>query len=640
MSQVESQYSSSRPVLRFLTNEAGEKEGLGDAGIETFGDAPYASCAREAGQNSRDAAISEPVRMAFNVLRIRAESFSLFPELAEAVDCCAAEVSNEREQEFFENARRVLTQPTIPVLEIADYNTTGLIGPPDEEGTPFHSLVKSSGVTVKDTAHAGGSYGIGKNASFAVSDLHAVLYATVWARPDTAETHFAAQGKVKLVSHTDKNGKSLRATGYWGVHENFGAITHRAHVPDWMNRTEQGTSIFALGFRITDDWAYRITASLIANFFCAIYRDEMVFEVDNGQIILNKNTLESLFSDESVSKAAKQSGQQSNLDFAQQLHRCLISDNSVEKEIDILDTARFRVRILVAEGLPKRVGFVRNGMLITDNLEHFGHRLARFPGSRDFVMLVEPRDSETSAFLKRLENPEHNSFSAERIPDPAKKERAKQIMDNLGGRLRALIKDETSVKHDGAVVLDELGRYFGDGGLNSDALDDHFEPDPERFTYKAVQRRGQKPTPLPGQGKGESGGSGRGFGDKSGDGGGDGSGAGPGTGGKGPRAERKVVNLFDVRNQICSDESTPNARTIYFTPDYTGPIDLHIEATGIDKAAALNLKEADSGVVCGNAVALDVAAGERAKVTVTLAEQYEGPIELVAYRRQLDRAAQ
>lgn len=48
------------PVLRFLTNEAGEKEGLGDAGIETFRDAPYASCAREAGQNSRDAATACP----------------------------------------------------------------------------------------------------------------------------------------------------------------------------------------------------------------------------------------------------------------------------------------------------------------------------------------------------------------------------------------------------------------------------------------------------------------------------------------------------------------------------------------------------------------------------------------------------
>ena len=56
------------PVLKFLTNEAGEKEGLGDAGIETFRDSPYASCAREAGQNSRDAAREKPVRMTFNVL--------------------------------------------------------------------------------------------------------------------------------------------------------------------------------------------------------------------------------------------------------------------------------------------------------------------------------------------------------------------------------------------------------------------------------------------------------------------------------------------------------------------------------------------------------------------------------------------
>ena len=55
------------PVLRFLPNEAWEKEGLGDAGIETFRDTPYASCAREAGQNSRDAAKVQPVRITFDI---------------------------------------------------------------------------------------------------------------------------------------------------------------------------------------------------------------------------------------------------------------------------------------------------------------------------------------------------------------------------------------------------------------------------------------------------------------------------------------------------------------------------------------------------------------------------------------------
>ena len=44
-----------------------------------------------------------------------------------------------------------------------------------------------------------------------------------------------------------------------------------------------------------------------------------------------------------------------------------------------------RRRILLGEKYRKRVAFVRNGMLITDNL----YRLQRFPGLKDFVAVVE-----------------------------------------------------------------------------------------------------------------------------------------------------------------------------------------------------------------------------------------------------------
>ena len=41
--------------LEFLPNVGGEAEGLGDGGIETFRENPFAAAARETGQNSRDA---------------------------------------------------------------------------------------------------------------------------------------------------------------------------------------------------------------------------------------------------------------------------------------------------------------------------------------------------------------------------------------------------------------------------------------------------------------------------------------------------------------------------------------------------------------------------------------------------------
>lgn len=354
------------PVLKFLPNEAWEKEGLGDAGIETFRDTPYASCAREAGQNSRDAMKELPVRMTFDIRRLGHDEFPSHPELREAIEACRAAASQDRETAFFDNAVEVINRSSIPVLEIADSNTTGLTGPPDDHGTPFHSLVKASGVTVKPDPDAGGSFGIGKNASFAVSDLHTVFYSSLYEDPDTGNGAFAAQGKVKLVSHTGPGSEPRRATGYWGNPERFGAVTERSCVPDWMSRGTVGTTIFCMGFRESEDWSERMTYSLVSNFFCTVHRQEMVFEVDDGRIPINRNTLEHLLEREDIKSAAENTGHLADLEFAGQLYRCLVSDNAEEEILALASgLGSMRVRILVAEGLPRRIGFIRNGMLIS-----------------------------------------------------------------------------------------------------------------------------------------------------------------------------------------------------------------------------------------------------------------------------------
>ena len=619
------------PVLRFLTNEAGEKEGLGDAGIETFRDAPYASCAREAGQNSRDAATglpADPVRVSFNVLKLNASSFPSHDLLRDTIAACSAEAEQDREKEFFSNASKVIGSSSIPVLEIADHNTTGLVGPPDKDGTPFHSLVKASGVTAKDTADSGGSFGIGKNASFAVSDLQTVFYATTYTDGDAKA--FAAQGKVKLVSHSAPDGTKHRATGYWGDPDGFRAVTDPALVPDWMKRTETGTSIFCMGFRAAEDWAERMTYSLVSNFFCAVHREEMVFEVDDGRININRNTLESLFSRQDIIDAAERTGHQADLTFAGQLYRCLVSDSAEENVLTIPKLGQMRVRVLIEEGMPCRVGFIRNGMLITDNLRHFGHPLQQFRGSRDFVVVVEPADLEAGVLLKKLENPAHDGFSAERLPDAAKRADAATAMKRLGKELRDIIKATTGVKHEGSVVLNELGRFFAETGKTDTPDDPYAEHDPERYTYESKRRKSKSrkaPSPTGGVLGGRSQ-TGTGSGGK---GGGSGSGTGRGTGGRGTAGDREPVILREVRNLIRSDGfGAATARELHFTPEFSGPIELMVQATGVNAPEGLNVTAADAGTPGSGVLTIDVKDGKRCKVTVSFDEPYDGPIELIA----------
>ncbi|WP_262269596.1 hypothetical protein [Microvirga yunnanensis] len=627
-----------KPVLEFLKNEAGEEEGLGDAGIETFRDAPYASCAREAGQNSRDAAEKLPVRMTFNLFQVPHSDFPCYDRLRDTLIACAAAAEQEKDAEFFTNACAVMNSPQIPVLAIADYNTKGLTGPSDRLGTPFHSLLKATGVSTKESPTSGGSFGIGKNASFAVSDLQTVFYSTVYEDPDSAEGIFAAQGKVKLVSHTDAGGVPRRATGYWGNPDKFRAVTDGTLVPAWMSRTETGTSIFCMGFRETDDWAERMTYSLVSNFFCAVHREEMIFEVASGKIHINRNTLEGLLSREDIRAAADRSGHLSDLEFAEQLYRCLVSANADEQILNISGLGQMRVRILIEEGMPRRVGFIRNGMLITDSLKHFGQALARFPGSRDFVVLVEPVDDGAGRLLKKLENPAHDGFSAQRISDPAKRGAAEAAMRKLGKQLRDLIRETTGVKHEGAVILDELGRFFAEPGKSDTPSDPDAENDPEKYTYDVPRRKRQKRQAQMPAGGHQGGRSATGSG-TSGNGGGAGTATGSGSGGIGARGDREVVELRDVRNRIRRDAAgRPRSRVLHFSPEAGGSIELSVQATGVNAPEQLVLTGTDSGTLKGGAVKLEVSEGERCSVTVSFEDSYDGPIEIIAVTRETAEA--
>lgn len=616
-------------TLTFLKNQAGEREGLADAGIETFRDAPYASCARESGQNARDAEEALPVQMRFNVWHLDRGDFPAHADLVAALRACASNAEsegNEKEIEFFRNALEVAERDKIPVLEIADFNTRGLTGPPGEPGTPFHSLLKSTGVSTKDRDTSGGSFGIGKNATFAVSDLQFVLYSSSYWNERTGMDEVAAQGKIRLASHIDTRGDERRATGYWGKPD-FNAITSPADIPSWMQRTQRGTSIFAMGFRDTEGWARLITASLVANFFCAVWRGEMVFEVGKA-FQINQNTIEDLLGRSEIREAAEQSGHLDDLEFAGHLFRALTSPVAASTRLNIPDLGELTVRVLLEPGLPKRIGFVRNGMYITDQLRNFGHPLQRFSG-QDFVALVEPVDDDARKMLKRLENPRHDDFSGERIADPQKRRRVIAAMRDLGRQLRSLIREVTAIEASDSIVLDELAPFFGEPARSARPPLPDAESDPERFVFRPASRKPIKRR-IPADGSGEEGGGARGRRRRN-DGGGIGPGVGRGKGGRGTRGHEATASLVEVRNTIQRDGSgAARGRVLYFTPEDDGPIRIALEATGIDSPERLHVTKADRGQLHDGAVLLDVVARTRYRLQIQLSVDYAGPIDVVA----------
>jgi len=606
---------------QFLRNDADEDEGLANAGVETFRGSPFPGLARECGQNSLDAAAiaadgSRHVRVHFRRIVVPTASVPSIALLQASIDACldrARTRSIENETAFFEQAQRLLAARSLQVLQVSDTGTNGLRGPA-LPGHPFHALVKGTGVSQKPGSNAGGSFGIGKSAAYAISKLRTVFYSTTYGPSDV----FLAQGKSMLTSHVDAEGISRRATGYCGT-STYGPIECANDVPEWLQLTDQGTTVSSLGFVAEADWQHEVTESLIRSFFAAIHRGTMTFVIDEVETI-DAVTLGAIFERNEIRRAAEARGALEDLHFSAAMLRCLSSTDSDIFETEIVNLGKIRIRLLVEPGLPKRVGLLRNNMFITDSLSHFGDKLARFALQKDFVAVVEPADSDAGQIIRQLENPKHDELSAERLEDPTTKRRTVTAFKEMIRWIRASIQSRTMNATSSEVSLDEMNQFFAsprelERVQGDNTGEDH--PETVQLSARKVIRRvatgsgkegtlggagGRKPSISPG---GQT----------------SGGGAGKGTGGEGSRGGRRVP-IKDPRNVILPRESG-HVRRFTFTSSADATVRLQIVATGLASATEIAFRRADGG----SNVFL-VKQGERASVDVELFIPFAGPVEM------------
>lgn len=614
--------------LTFLRNQADEEEGLGDAGIETFRDTPYVSTARECGQNSKDAGSKLPIYLSFDMFKVAPDEIPCLDQLQQTIDACLAKAKgkdDEKEIDFFESAKSTVSAEAVKVFCISDANTRGLVGPA-VAGTPFHSLVKSTGVSKKESDTSGGSFGIGKMAAYTLSTLQTVFYSTQYKDAETGANQFLAQGKSVLVSHVDGDGEPRAATGYWGA-PGFQPLDNVEDVPEWLKRDEIGTSVYSLGFRDVADWRERMAFSLISNFFVAFEREEMEASV-GVDIKINAHTIATYLEDKRIAEAAEGTGRLEELEFSRAAYECLMSKDSVDEVLEIESLGKIRVRVLVKAGMPKRVMFIRNGMVITDNLGSFGDRFARFAGFSDFIAMVEPCGKKGSTLLKQLENPSHNNLSAERLTDPNKAKKATVAMKQLAKQIRDVIKKHSLVDPEEEEAIDELAEFFADESDADKIADDSIEVDPEKLKYREIEEQQPRVKVTP-SGQGDEGGAGGGGGDSGGSKGGTGGQEGRGTGGSGDRGHRKIVPLADIRNRLDRSDGE-SSRNVFMTPSESVEALLYFSATGMNAAERLNVAATSVGDIENGAIRMMLEKDDRLQVIVSFDQPYIGPIEVHA----------
>lgn len=424
----------------FPSNNYGQTTGLNDAGIETFKGNPWDSLAREINQNSCDAKgddSTRPVEVEFKLEHIPTSVIPGYEELVTILESCRDYwKGNTKTEIFIDNAIRILNSDFMPFLKISDYNTTGLTGSTELDRGGWHNLIKSVGSSDKGSK-SGGSFGIGKHAPFACSQLRTVYYGTL----DKNGTQ-AFQGVSKLVTHIGSNGEPTQGTGYYGVMERNSPIHQLDELPDFFKRNEMGTDIFVAGFMVETDWESKVIKSVLENFFVAITEQKLVVKV--GNTIINSATMAELIN---------QYTRHDNECFsASYFDSYTLSNRHHFYDDNFLGLGRIELFVLPGKDLPKRVAMVRQtGMKIYDK--------GSFRTPFKFAGVLIAKGDELNSFLRQLEPPTHIAWEAERHDDP---ELAKNRIRSLYAWINDKVKSIAIQGNVEELDVEGLGDYLPD----------------------------------------------------------------------------------------------------------------------------------------------------------------------------------
>ncbi|VFR31442.1 hypothetical protein ANK1_3933 [plant metagenome] len=408
----------------FPPNADGEDEDLNNPGIESFKNTPLTSLAREICQNSLDARHSEamaPVEVQFTLIDLPAADFPDITNFRDILARCKAERPDSKKfQQFFRRAEDIASQEKIPCLLISDFNTTGLRGADGAKGTDWYKLTRTVGSSDKSSGL--GSFGIGKFAPYANSDLRTVFYCTL-----NADEQHAFQGVARLVTHKAASGEETRGTGYFGVREKNRPILARSQIPAFLARKNIGTNILIAGFRRSDQWEAEIVRAVVDSFFYAVMHEKLV--VRAGGTVINHGSLPSIV--ENSYKDQKTTG-----NTPAYLEALTSSDAREFINSDFEGLGQISLKIISGKNYPKRVAMIRgSGMKIFDK----GHFLTPLRFAGVFNAVGEKIDS----FLKSLEPPQHNSFEAERADAPAEaKARLRRLYEWIRDCVRSIAESD------------------------------------------------------------------------------------------------------------------------------------------------------------------------------------------------------
>ena len=442
---------STKPEWQFPPRNGGI-DFVQDPSSAHFSDDPIPKLVREIIQNSLDAresGISDPIVVKFADTEVEPEligASQLDKHLTACLDRAKSEKMPQDVRKVYEKARNALKKKRIRCLRITDSGTTGL------SDSNWDALVTREGDVQKSSVGAGGSYGIGKNAVFNVSDAQTVFYSTRYVNGREGRVE-KMQGKATLMSHQDpepasdvplvgtrRGGGELQHIGFYRASNGDPFFT--TAIPDFFRLDETGTGVFIMGFNpLSSDWVDAVTSAVIENFFYAIHHKQLIVEISSKSknVLVTHETIDQLFEGKSKPNAYH--------------YYRAIRDEEAEQTAEKIDqVGKLDVYLTIGSGLPNRVAYVnRNGMLVTDSKEQRYNPMAPRRNGLwpDYAAVVLPSTDEGDKWVRGMENPSHDHISSEQLLEIDAKREAGRVFKEVRDSIRRII--------DKKVQLDQYG---------------------------------------------------------------------------------------------------------------------------------------------------------------------------------------
>ena len=450
----------------FFAIDNSPSETFSDAEGEIFrtsgdGAEKFKGLAREIIQNSIDAKrddIKEPLTVKFEFSEINKEEIpgidTLKKHIEGTVKYCEVKEKKYKALNNSKKALQILKKQDLNILKISDYNTKGVTGSKNlnANNCKWKGLIYNEGDSIKDSTSSLGSFGLGKNASFAMSLLRTVFYVT-----RDIEKNYAMEGVAKLYTSYLDNIKYVSKGFFCNEENGWVKPLYEEDMLGFSNifkREETGTDIIIVEPDIDldkDKIKWYLIESIICNFFIAF--NENLLEVYVNGTEISQSTLEKVFRD------LLDYYNKNDIPKSELLNNTYQYLETIDKGEDFSDDLEGYGDICLKlyktkDTKGKKVAIFReHGMLIKEYVVNGASQ--KFSG----VLIVKGK--EGIDFLKAIENPSHNDF------DPTRQtEDLNMTSDDKRSKLKKLetwinnnAKKFTRIKTDDRITLSGMENY-------------------------------------------------------------------------------------------------------------------------------------------------------------------------------------